>query len=261
MSVWQRLKEKSFSFTGLLRILTLCAALVLIWCISYDTFEYDNPFSDDPLSMEIQFWVCIFFLFDIAIEFILSQNKKRYFFTYLLMFLACIPYLSILPYTNFHLDNEAIFCLRFLPLIRSTYALAIVIGWFTYSRTSTVFLTYMAVMFTAIYLSSLIFFVFEVNVNPGVKTYGDAVWWATMEAVTVGCNIEAVTLVGKILSVVVAILGMLILPMFTVYVTNIIGTVQKVAGLVSGHEELERERQERDKKMDENASAKNSTKH
>ncbi len=48
-----------------------------------------------------------------------------------------------------------------------------------------------------------------------------------MEAVTVGSNIQAVTPIGKILSVFEAVFGMLMILMFTVYVTNIVGTFQK----------------------------------
>lgn len=50
-----------------------------------------------------------------------------------------------------------------------------------------------------------------------------------MEAITVGCNIEAVTPIGKILSVIVAVLGLLIIPMFTVYVSNIVGLFQTMS--------------------------------
>ncbi len=78
------------------------------------------------------------------------------------------------------------------------------------------------------------FYVCEVNINPLVKNFSDALWWATMEAVTVGSNIQAVTPIGKILSVFEAVFGMLMIPMFTVYVTNIVGTFQKVTTDVSG---------------------------
>ena len=43
-----------------------------------------------------------------------------------------------------------------------------------------------------------------------------------MDATTVGCNITAVTTVGRILSVLLAALGMMMFPIFTVYVTNIL---------------------------------------
>ena len=41
-----------------------------------------------------------------------------------------------------------------------------------------------------------------------------------MNMTTVGCYFSAVTPAGKIISVVLPILGMLMLPLFTVYVTD-----------------------------------------
>ena len=55
-----------------------------------------------------------------------------------------------------------------------------------------------------------------------VHEYSDALWWAFMDVTTVGSNIYAVTPTGKILSVVLAALGMMMFPIFTVYVTSLV---------------------------------------
>ncbi|MDE6769879.1 MAG: potassium channel family protein, partial [Muribaculaceae bacterium] len=113
-------------------------------------------------------------------------------------------------------------CIRYIPLIRGGYAMSIVVSWFTYNRATGLFISYLMTLLFTIYFSSLAFFLFEKGVNPGVKTYGDAVWWAFMDATTVGSNIVAVTTVGKVLSVLLAAIGMMMFPIFTVYVTNIL---------------------------------------
>ncbi len=51
-----------------------------------------------------------------------------------------------------------------------------------------------------------------------------------MDVTTVGSNIEAVTGVGRVLSVLLAALGMMMFPIFTVYVTNLITQRNKEAG-------------------------------
>ena len=58
--------------------------------------------------------------------------------------------------------------------------------------------------------------------NPLVKGYGDALWWAFMDVTTVGSNIIAVTATGRVLSVLLAALGMMMFPIFTVYVTSLV---------------------------------------
>jgi len=59
-------------------------------------------------------------------------------------------------------------------------------------------------------------------VNPLVNGYGDALWWAFMDVTTVGTNIVAVTTTGRVLSVLLAALGMMMFPIFTVCITNLI---------------------------------------
>ena len=204
---WTKFEEKRLNFQGVLRIFILILSLILIGSISYDTFEFNDPFYASPIYMEIQFWVCIFFLIDLSIEFFLTKHKGRYLFRYILLFLVCIPYLTVFSCFNWQIPSELSYVFRFIPLIRSVYALVIVVGWFTFSRTSTIFVTYLVILVTCVYLGSLVFYVCEVNINPLVKNFSDALWWATMEAVTVGSNIQAVTPIGKILSVFEAVFG------------------------------------------------------
>lgn len=71
------------------------------------------------------------------------------------------------------------------------------------------------------------FFVLEHKVNPAVLNYSDSLWWASMNVTTVGSNIYAQTGVGKILSILLAALGMMMFPIFTVYITNIVQMTNK----------------------------------
>ena len=83
--------------------------------------------------------------------------------------------------------------LRFIPLVRGGYAMAIVVGWLTYNRASGLFVSYLTMLLATVYFSSLAFYVMEHGPNPLVKGYGDALWWAFMDVTTVGSNIIAVT--------------------------------------------------------------------
>ena len=139
-----------------------------------------------------------------------------------IFFLVSIPYLNIFSYLNLNFSSETYYFLRFIPLVRSGYALAIVVGWLSYNKISSLFISYVTMLMATVYFSSLIFFVLEHAVNPMVTRYTDALWWAFMDVTTVGSNIYAVTVTGKILSVVLAALGMMMFPIFTVYVTSLL---------------------------------------
>jgi len=97
----------------------------------------------------------------------------------------------------------------------------------TYNKASGLFVTYLTTLLATVYFSSLAFYVMEHGVNTLVTGYGDALWWAFMDVTTVGSNIYAVTPTGKILSVVLAALGMMMFPIFTVYVTSLVQQANK----------------------------------
>lgn len=206
---------------GILHVIILILSLFLIISISIDTFK-GIPFYTQSTYMKVQLWICIWFLIDFVIEFFLAERKGHYFRTHFIFLLVSIPYLNIINYYGWTFSHEITYLIRFIPLLRGGYALAIVVGWFTYTRIASLFVTYLAVMFSTVYFASLAFFVIEHKVNPPVHNYGDALWWAAMNATTVGSNIIAVTISGRVMSVILAALGMMMFPVFTVYVTNLI---------------------------------------
>jgi len=169
----------------------------------------------------------MFFLFDFVLEFFLSKRKLHYLATHWLFLIVSIPYLSIIDYYHLTFSAELGYFVRFIPLVRGGYALAIVVGWLSANRISGLFTSYITMLMATVYFSSLIFFVLERGVNPMVVDYGSALWWAFMDVTTVGSNIYAVTVTGKVLSVVLAALGMMMFPIFTVYVTSLMEKATK----------------------------------
>lgn len=204
-----------------LHIIVLIMSLWLVISISIYTF-HNIDFSKQETFMKQQFWICVVFLADFFIEWLMSERKWRYLATHFLFFLVSIPYLSIFHYFGITFDAATEYWVKFIPLVRGGYALAIVMGWFTYNRATSLFLSYLFTLTATIYFGSLVFYVCERDVNPLVAGYQDALWWAFMDATTVGSNIVAVTPVGRVLSVLLAALGMMMFPIFTVYVTNLI---------------------------------------
>ena len=191
---------------GILHILILLMSLFLVISISIDTF-HNIPFLNQGSYLKIQFWICMFFLFDFLLEFFLSKEKGRYFTSHFIFLLVSIPYLNIIDFYHITFSPEISYFLRFIPLLRGGYALAIVVGWLSGSKASGLFTSYITMLMATVYFASLIFFVLEHKVNPMVTDYWSALWWAFMDVTTVGSNIYAVTPTGKILSVVLAALG------------------------------------------------------
>ncbi|MDE7381573.1 MAG: potassium channel family protein [Muribaculaceae bacterium] len=205
----------------ILHIIVLALSIFLVVSISIDTFK-NIAFYRAPHFLKVQFWICIVFLCDFFLEWIMAEKKGHYFATHFFFLLVAIPYLPIIDFFNWTFSPKLYYLLQYIPLVRGGYALAIVVGWFSYNKATGLFFTYLFTLLATVYFSSLVFYVFEKHVNKLVTVYTDALWWAAMDVTTVGSNIVAVTPEGRVLSVVLAALGMMMFPIFTVYVTSLI---------------------------------------
>lgn len=199
--------------------IVLILSVLLIVFISYDTFK-GLDFLNNHLYMTFQFWVCVVFILDFFVELCFAPSKWRYIGHRIIFLLISIPYLNIVSMLDLHLGTEALYFVRFIPLLRGALALSIVFGYFSKNAVTSFFMSYLVILVMVVYFCSLIFFQYEQAVNPQVQSYWTALWWAAMNCSTVGCNISPVTVEGRIIAVILPITGMIIFPLFTVYLTD-----------------------------------------
>lgn len=196
-------------------------SILLITFISIDTFN-DIDFLENSRYMGFQLWVCLIFLLTFFIELAISDNKWKYIKSNLAFFLLSIPYLNLLNQFNVQLDPTQMFYVRFIPLARGIMAMVIVVSAISSYRITSFLCSYIVILCAFIYLGSLIFLYQEHGVNPMVNDFGAALWWACMNATTLGCTINPVTVTGKIIGCVVSVSGIIMFPLFTVYFTSLI---------------------------------------
>lgn len=196
-------------------------SILLITFISIDTFNNIN-FLQSPRYMGFQLWVCIIFLLSFFIELAIADNKWEYLKHNWAFFLLSIPYLNLLNLTGIQLDPEETFYIRFIPLARGVMAMTIVVGAISRYQINSFVYSYILILCSFIYFGSLIFLYKEHGVNPMVNDFGTALWWACMNATTIGCDINPVTVTGKIIGCVVSLCGIVMFPLFTVYFTSLI---------------------------------------
>lgn len=211
--------KKAFSDIMYAVILILSALLIVF--ISIDTFKH-IPFLENHTYMTFQFWVCIVFILDFFIGLALADDRWHYTRRRFLFLLLSIPYLNIVNYFGVHLSSDELYWVRFIPLARGALAMSIVVGYLSTNRVSSLFGSYITILVAAIYFGSLIFFAREHSVNTLVPDYWAALWWACMDATTIGCPIQPVTVTGKIIGCVLSCMGVMIFPLFTVYITTLV---------------------------------------
>ena len=198
-------------------------SLLLVISISIDTFA-GTLFYEDTNYLDLQFWICILLMILFFLEVYNAEHSWQYFGKRFLFLLLIIPYLTLFDWFDVELTPEMEFLFRFIPLIRGYIAFTIIAYGLLHDLTAGLLITYIVILFSFIYYCSLIFFVLEVNANPMVQNFWDCLWYSCMTATTAGCSIQAVTTIGKVISVLLALAGMMLLPVFTVYLTDIIRT-------------------------------------
>lgn len=202
-----------------LHLIVLLSAVILIIIISWDTFN-NISFIADPMYTRIQFWICMIFLTDIVAGLTFAPSKWQYLWRNLLFIIVSIPYLSIISHYRLEIPGQIQYVLRFIPMLRAAYVLAIVTGAFSTNRIASLFMTYMAMLVATLYFGSLMFFIEEHPVNSEVRSYWSALWWAIMDMTTCGSGIAPVTTTGKTLGVILSVEGLILFPLFTVYIAN-----------------------------------------
>ncbi len=101
-------------------------------------------------------------------------------------------------------------------------AMTIVVGAISENKLTSFLMSYIVSLASFIYLGSLLFYYCESGVNTAVTDFGLALWWACMNATTLGCDIYPVTVTGKILGCILSVGGIIMFPLFTVYITALI---------------------------------------
>ncbi|MDE6512215.1 MAG: potassium channel family protein [Muribaculaceae bacterium] len=212
-----------------MNIVVLILSAALISWISYDTFKRIN-FLENHTYMTFQFWVCMVFILDFFIGLFYAPRKWAYFKGRLLFLILSIPVLNIVNMYNITLSPDMLYFARFIPLARGALALAIVVSYVSTNAVTSLFASYITIMLFIAYFCSLIFYQREAGVNPDVNSYWTALWWTMMNLSTVGCSISPVTVAGKIVAVILPISGMIIFPLFTVYLTDYVTRSFKKSG-------------------------------
>lgn len=212
--------------TAAMRWIIITLSVMLIVFISIDTFNGVN-FLENHQYMVFQFWVCVIFMADFIFELAISTDKWHFVRTKFLFFLLSIPYLNLISLLHIELTAQQLFFVRFIPLARGVMAMVIVVGAFSRNKLTSFLSSYIITLASFIYLGSLIFYYCESGANSEVTNFGSALWWACMNATTLGCDIYPVTVPGKVLGCILSVGGIIMFPLFTVYITSLIRNYAK----------------------------------
>lgn len=145
--------------------------------------------------------LCLFFLGDFIKQFIQSENKWRYFYTYgWIDLLSSIPVVNEFRYARF---------LRVFRVLRLVKSLKLLTDFFKTNKQKTVYGTVLLLMILSSFTCT--FFVLYLEKDIGnIQTAEDSLWWAFITITTVGYgDYYPVTNEGKLISSFLIINGLI----------------------------------------------------
>ncbi len=220
-------KDSTTALARLLDALAIFASLLLLLSLSLD-IVHRKSYTLSPMVEELQLVVCMIFIIDYIVQTMMSRNPKRYFWRNIVLLLVSLPYLNLMEWGGADLPKGVYIFLKCLPMVRGAVGIYMLIKYITPSRVSAIMWSYIVLIVLVTYISSLVFYAYEEVVNHAVEGFGTALWWAGLNVTTVGAPLFAVTPIGKILTVLLPGLGMVLFPLLTVYVTHLVQrSVQK----------------------------------
>lgn len=200
---------------------TLAGGVIILLSLSYDII-HNRGYVLSPAYLDIQLIICMVFIGDFIVHWLSAPDPARYFRRNVIFLLVSIPFLNIVHWCGATPSRDWNIILKAAPLIRSLASVVIVAGWLARRRIRQLFASYLFIVTAFTYIAALIFYCYEIDLNPKLDGFGNALWWAWMNVTTVGAEIFPVTAVGKVVCVLLPSLGMMMFPIFTIYVTDLI---------------------------------------
>ena len=219
-------KSSSKPIARIFDAVAILASLLLLVSLSLDIITRKS-YTLSPGVEELQLVVCMVFIMDFIVQMMTSRSPRDYFDRNFLLLLVSIPFLTIMEWGGAELPKGLYIFLKLLPLVRGMVGAYQLVRVVTPTRVSAIMWSYIVLIVLLTYISVLLFYCYEENVNHSVDNFGTALWWAGLNVTTVGAPLFAVTTIGKVLTVMLPGLGMVLFPLFTVYVTHLVRRTTK----------------------------------
>ena len=204
---------------NILNTISLAASVVLLVSISLEVTKGDGGELSYCYRV-VQLVVCSIFFVTALFRLIIPQYRREHWLRDVVFAAASIPYINILEWSGVEMHYTHQRILAFAPVVISIMATVVILEWLIKGRKRRLMAAYVLTVAMFTYISALLFYDCEMGVNARLTSFGDALWWAWMNVTTVGAEIFPVTAVGKVVCVLLPIVGMMFFPIFTVYVSD-----------------------------------------
>ena len=183
------------------------------------TFFLPEASEVNKLLHYYDFGLCVVFFYDFLKQFINSDQKLKYFFTYgWLDLLSSIPVIAEFRYVRIF---------RIFRVLRIIQSFRMLVKFISSNRVASLYglIIFMAV--TIMIITSTLVLYFEKDTG-NIKTAEDALWWSYVTITTVGYgDFYPVTSIGKLLSAILILTGIASFGAVISYITGRVDTIKE----------------------------------
>ncbi len=198
--------------------LAIVGSIVLLVALSFEIVSNEHTHFT-PYYILIEGVICSTYITKFMVDMNASLRKSRFFFKRLPILIISVPYLAIIMACGVSVNRELALSLGLLPILRAIISFyRLFVRLVTAQSIDKILLAYLMVTVIFTYIAALIFYDVEYHTNDTLHGLGNAIWWAWMSLTTVGAEIYPITTLGKVLSVLLPLVGMMLLPLFTSYI-------------------------------------------
>lgn len=178
--------------------------------------EIIYPFSQKTIDLinHLDLFICAIFIGDFFYFFAKAggekadpKEKRKEKLNYLKN--HWIDLIASIPFMTFIRVFRLVRVIRIIRLMRGVKGLVNIFRILGTSKLQNILISYIIIMILVMFYCSLAFFTFEKGINPNVKNYFDALWWAFVSLTTIGYgDIYPYTTEGRIVGMILALAGM-----------------------------------------------------
>ena len=212
--------------TGISHALVLAGSAVLIAVVSMDALQ-SMSLEGNAGVQRLQTALCCLFLADIVLEIFRKPWGWKNVVSAAGGIVLCLPYTAILGHTGIHLPYACSFGLWLLPLVRAVTVLAQMFRSLRIGPATSMLGAYLALVALVLYFGALMFYILEYGINPEVHSLRSAIYWGVMALTTTGSQISEMTTGGQVLAIVMSATRLVLLPVFTIYISAAVQSHRK----------------------------------
>jgi len=207
---------------GFLDILIIVLSIYVLIALLIDTFM-SLPTEISKVLMTIDNGICFIFLIDFFVRYYRADNKLRFMRWGWIDLLSSVPYIAVLR------TGRLCRLIRLLRVLRAFRSTKVLIHHIFKSRIKGTMAAVSVISVLIIIFSSISILIVETAPESNIKSSEDALWWTMETITTVGYGDKfPVTSEGRLIGVIVMIVGVGLFGTFTGYIATLFTQEKKL---------------------------------